>query len=240
MADDLNVNAPLNEGNEREIRTIRLRGVNCYLMTVDGGFVLIDTGDSVRRDRLEAELERAGCRPGMLRLIALTHGDFDHAGNAAFLRDRYGAEIGMHRDDAGRVERADWDLGMKPKPDRFTLLFRVISRLALRFIDPSKFDRFTPDVFLEDGQSLSAYGSDAVVLHLPGHTRGSIGILTSSGELFCGDLMSNFVRPSLHFFIDDMAAAAADISSLKALGVVTVYPGHGKPFRLERLKERSR
>lgn len=231
------MSTPLNEGNEREIRTIGLRGVNCYLMTVDGGFVLIDTGDSGRRGRLEAELERAGCRPGKLRLIALTHGDFDHAGNAAFLRDRYGAEIGMHRDDAGRVERADWDLGMKPKPDRFTLLFRVISRLALRFIDPSKFDRFTPDVFLEDGQSLSAYGSNAVVLHLPGHTKGSIGILTAEGELFCGDLMSSVVRPSLHFFIDDMAAAGADVARLRELGVATVYPGHGKPFRFERLRE---
>ncbi len=237
MADGLSVSTPLNEGNEREIRTIGLRGVNCYLMTVDGGFVLIDTGDSGRRGRLEAELERAGCRPGKLRLIALTHGDFDHAGNAAFLRDRYGAEIGMHRDDAGRVERADWDLGMKPKPDRFTLLFRVISRLALRFIDPSKFDRFTPDVFLEDGQSLSAYGSNAVVLHLPGHTKGSIGILTAEGELFCGDLMSSVVRPSLHFFIDDMAAAGADVARLRELGVATVYPGHGKPFRFERLRE---
>ena len=137
----------------REILVIRLGGVNCYLATVDGGFVLIDTGTPKKRARLEAALEQAGCRPGNLKLVALTHGDYDHAGNAAYLRDTYGAEIGMHRDDSERVERADWRLGMKPKPDRFALIFRLLSPLALRVINSSGFDTFKPGVYLEDGQS---------------------------------------------------------------------------------------
>jgi glyoxylase-like metal-dependent hydrolase (beta-lactamase superfamily II) len=240
VKEGLNVNVRPEEGVEHGILTIRLTGVNCYLATVDGGFVLIDTGTPEKRARLEAELEKAGCRPGNLRLIALTHGDYDHAGNAAYLRDKYGAEIGMHRDDAERVERADWDLGMKPKPDRFTLFFRVVSKVAVRLVNPDKFVTFKPDVYLEDGQSLSTYGLDAVVLHLGGHTRGSIGILTAEGELLCGDLMINMGRPSLHFFINDMAVARASIDRLRGLGVSTVYSGHGKPFRLERLKVRSR
>ena len=222
----------------REILVIRLGGVNCYLATVDGGFVLIDTGTPKKRARLEAALEQAGCRPGNLKLVALTHGDYDHAGNAAYLRDTYGAEIGMHRDDSERVERADWRLGMKPKPDRFALIFRLLSPLALRVINSSGFDTFKPGVYLEDGQSLSPYGLDAVVLHLGGHTRGSIGILTAEGDLFCGDLMSNMGRPNLHSLINDMAAARASLERLKGLGVGTVYPGHGKPFRLERLRGR--
>jgi hydroxyacylglutathione hydrolase len=222
------------------LTAIRLRGVNCYLIEAGEGFVLIDTGAPQQRARLEEALERAGCRPGKLRLVALTHGDYDHAGNAAYLREKYSAKIGMHREDSERVELADWDLGMKTEPDRFTLLFRAISKLALRFIDPSRFETFTPDVFLEDGQTLSDYGVDATVLHLPGHTRGSIGILTAEGDLFCGDLMQNMLRPSLHFFIDDMTAARAGIERLRGLGVKSVYPGHGRPFPLERLKESGR
>ncbi|RLI67201.1 hypothetical protein DRO91_10540, partial [Candidatus Heimdallarchaeota archaeon] len=31
---------------------------------------------------LERELEKAGCKPGDLKLVVLTHGDFDHTGNA--------------------------------------------------------------------------------------------------------------------------------------------------------------
>ena len=45
-------------------------------------------------------------------------------------------------------------------------------------------------------------------------------------------------RPNLHSLINDMAAARASLERLKGLGVGTVYPGHGKPFRLERLRGR--
>jgi len=192
----------------------------------------------IERPTLLSELRASAIRPGELTGVLLTHRHSDHAGNAAYLRDTYGAEIGMHRDDSERVERADWRLGMKPKPDRFALIFRLLSPLALRVINSSGFDTFKPGVYLEDGQSLSPYGLDAVVLHLGGHTRGSIGILTAEGDLFCGDLMSNMGRPNLHFLIDDMAAARASLERLKGLGVGTVYPGHGKPFRLERLRGR--
>ncbi len=57
------------------------------------------------RDALEKELENAGCKPGNLQLIVLTHGDTDHAGNCAYLREKYGAQIAMHSDDSGMVER---------------------------------------------------------------------------------------------------------------------------------------
>lgn len=109
------------------IRIIRLGGVNCYLIAADDGFVLIDSGTPEKREALDAELTSAGCRPGSLRLVVLTHGDYDHAGNAAHLRDKYGTRIAMHRDDSGRVERADWTWNLKPKPDKFGLLLRVVA-----------------------------------------------------------------------------------------------------------------
>jgi hydroxyacylglutathione hydrolase len=100
------------EGDRKDItpgiRSIRLGGVNCYLVVAGDGFVLIDTGTPEKREALDAELARAGCRPGTLRLVVHTHGDYDHAGNAAYLRDKYATKIAMHRDDSGRVERADW------------------------------------------------------------------------------------------------------------------------------------
>jgi hydroxyacylglutathione hydrolase len=213
------------------ILTVGLGGVNCYLVSTGDGFVLIDTGKPEKRSELEAELSKAGCTPGHLRLIVLTHGDYDHAGNAAYLRDHYGTKIAMHREDSGRVERADWSWNMKPKPDKFALPFRVVSR----FIKPGPFDTFEPDVYIEDQQGLSGYGFDATVLHLPGHTKGSIGVLTADSSLFCGDLMDSMGKPSLQFFIDDMAAAQASLERLRALGVGTVYPGHGKAFPLERV-----
>jgi hydroxyacylglutathione hydrolase len=216
-----------------KIETICLASVNSYLVAADGGFALIDTSKPEKRTDLDARLSSAGCKPGDLKLIVLTHGDYDHAGNAAFLREKHGAKIAMHKDDSGRVEQGDWTLGMKPKPDKFPLLFRMVS-LVIR---PGPFDTFAPDVFLDDGQALHAFGLDATVLHLPGHTRGSIGILTADGDLFCGDLMDSMMgKPSLEFFIDDMAAAQASLARLRHLKIGTVYPGHGKPFGLDEVK----
>jgi glyoxylase-like metal-dependent hydrolase (beta-lactamase superfamily II) len=216
-----------------DIQTICLASVNSYLVAAADGFVLIDTGKPEKRHELDARLSTAGCAPGTLKLIVLTHGDYDHAGNAAFLRQNHGATIAMHRQDSQRVERGDWTLNTKPKPDKFPLLFRAVSM----FIRPGPFDTFTPDIYVEDGQSLQDFGFDATVLHLPGHTRGSIGVLTAAGDLCCGDLMDSMMgKPSLEFFIDDMAAAQASLTRLRRLDVGTVYPGHGKPFRLEQVK----
>ena len=220
-----------------EILTMTFGSVNCYLLKAGEGFVLIDTSRPEKRSELDAALTSAGCTPGRLKLIVLTHGDYDHAGNAAHLRETHQAKIAMHRDDSERVASGDWSANLKPKPDKFGLLFRTVSL----FIKPGPFDTLAADLYLDDGQRLSDYGLDATVLHLPGHTPGSIGVLTSNGDLFCGDLFDSMMgRPGLEFFIDDMTAAQRSLQRLRNLHVALVYPGHGKPFRLEQVERRRR
>ena len=90
-------------------------------------------------------------------------------------------------------------------------------------------------MYVDEGYDLSEYGLDAKVLHLPGHSKGSIGILTADGDLFCGDLFENRDKPVLSSIMDDLAAAKASVEKLKGLEVGTVYPGHGKPFSMEEL-----
>ena len=98
---------------QQGIRTItlplpyKMGSVNCYLVESETGCLLVDTGSSYSRSQLERELEGAGCKPGNLRLIVLTHGDFDHIGNAAFLREKYGGKIAMHKADSGMAEQGD-------------------------------------------------------------------------------------------------------------------------------------
>lgn len=204
--------------------------VNCYLLRAGDGFVLIDTGVAKKRAFIEQELGSAGCRPGNLNLIILTHGDFDHSGNAAYLRDKYDTKVAMHREDAGCVERGDMFWNRKQPNFIIKMLTRLVSRL-----DES--DRFAPDVHLEDGMSLSEYGLDAEVISITGHSKGSIAILTGEGDLFCGDLLGNASEPRLWSLMDDLEAAGASIEKLKGLAVRTVYPGHGKPFSAEQLKQ---
>ncbi len=218
----------------QEIVTIAIKsalgGVNCYLVKTGTGYVLVDTGVANKRAALEAELAAAGCTPGGLALVVITHGDFDHTGNAAYLREKFGARIAMHRDDAGMAEFGN--MFWNRKAGRVA---RVITRGMLTILGFGAFDRFRPDIFIEDGDDLSAYGFAARVLHIPGHSKGSIGILTADGDLFCGDLLANTDEPKPGGIMDDPPAANASVARLRAMAIRTVYPGHGRPFPMELL-----
>jgi glyoxylase-like metal-dependent hydrolase (beta-lactamase superfamily II) len=204
----------------------RLGSVNCYLIKTDTGHVLIDTGCRKNRNKLEKELESAGCKPGNLQLIVLTHGDFDHIGNAAYLRKKFGIKIGMHHHDSGMVERGNMFWNRK----KSNVLTRMITPILFRF---GKSERFKPDLYLEGGDDLSEHGFEAKVLYIPGHSKGSIGILTADNDLFCGDLLESTDKPGLNSIMDDLTEASASFDKLKSLRINTIYSGHGKPFQME-------
>lgn len=210
-----------------EIRTIILGGLaaNCYLLKTDTGFILIDTGRASKRAKLEKELESAGCKPGNMKLIILTHGDFDHTGNCAYLRNKFGTKIAMHYEDSGMVERGDMFWNRKTGNFIAKKIVNILFSIT----------KFNPDFTINEGDDLSEYGLDAKVLYLPGHSKGSIGILTASGDLFCGDLFMNNNKPALSSIIDDPVEANMSVEKLKSLVINTVYPGHGKPFPMSAL-----
>lgn len=200
--------------------------VNCYLVRIGDKFVLIDTGMTNKRDMIEKELENAGCQPGNLTLIVLTHGDFDHSGNAAYLRNKFGTQIAMHKADSGMVERGD----MLWNRNKQNILTRIMFKLFFRL---SESNRFKPDFYIDEGYNFSEYGFDAKVFAIPGHSKGSIGILATSGDLFCGDLLVNTDKPSKNTIIDDLDELNASVKKLNRFQINTVYPGHGQPFPME-------
>ena len=214
----------------QEIKIISFGGVNCYLLTTDKGFVLIDTGFSKNRVDVERELESAGCSPETLKLILLTHGDFDHSGNASYLREKYSLKIAMHIDDEGMVEKGDLFYNRNAN-----FLMRIMGKIVLFFLRGGlkKEERFTPDLYIDDGYDLSMFGLDATVVYVPGHSKGSIGILTSTGDLFCGDLLENTKKPAKNSLIADKNAFTESVEKIKELKINTLYPGHGEPFTME-------
>jgi hydroxyacylglutathione hydrolase len=117
------------------IEIIRSGAVNCYPIHEGENYFLVDSGFSSKREELVNRLAGAGCKRGNMKLVILTHGDLDHTGNGAFLREK-----------------------------------------------------FKPDLFLENSQDLSSFGLSARVVWTPGHSRGSISILTADGDLFSGHL----------------------------------------------------
>jgi hydroxyacylglutathione hydrolase len=203
--------------------------VNCYLIKTGSGFILIDTGSPNNCMELESKLSDLGCKSGNLHLILLTHGDFDHSGNAAYLRKKFDTRIVKHAEDSMMVERGD----MFMNREKGNIIQSWIVKKMFGF---GKSQRFTPDLKITDGFDLTEYGMDARVIHIPGHSKGSIGILTTGGALICGDLLESTggnENPKLNSLMDNLEAAKRSIDKLKNLNINTVYPGHGQPFKME-------
>ena len=217
----------------QEIKPIEIMGVNCYLVRAGEGFVLIDTGFSFRRGAIDREVEKAGCMPGSLRLIIITHADTDHTGNAVYFREKYGAAIAMHRGESAATEKGDLCLNRKLNKKSTRIMAKLVFNLPLAGL--TKSCRFTPDIYIEEGYDFSEYGFDARALHLPGHSVGSTGILTAGNDLFCGDLLKSNGKPTRNSLIDDLAEMNASIERLKGLNIRKVYPGHGRAFTMDEL-----
>ncbi len=216
--------------------TITSKKTNCFLIEINDGFVLIDTGYTSERLVIEEALTNAGCTSANLNLILLTHGDFDHTGNCAYFRDKYGAEVAMHKEDSGMVEYGDFFYSRS----NVNIIVKILLKTALFLLrmNLKKQDRFKPDIYVEEGDDLSIYGFDAKVIHFPGHSKGSIGFLTDNGNLFCGDLLENTKEPAKFSLIDNHEEYNESIEKLKQYQIITIYPGHGKPFTLEVLLEK--
>ena len=216
-------------------QAIDLGFVNAYLLETEDGFLLADTGMRSQRAGLEKALAEAGCAPGKLRLIVATHGDIDHTANCNYLRTKFHAPVAMHAGDVPMVESADWPK-RKVASHSLRLMHRFMRSTGVTRRMETGFERFTPDIELVEGQTLEAYGLAATVLHIPGHTPGSIALALADGELICGDTIEN--RGGLHptRIVDDEVQLSAGVERLLALDLATVYPGHGRPFSWEQFR----
>lgn len=177
---------------------------------------LVDTGSADCAAEIDEALD------GDLRRIVLTHWHQDHAGSAAELAARHGAEVVAHRREAP-VIRAEL-AGAPPVLEEFEV--PIMAALPpLPEAPPCPVDRE-----VEDGEVLE-FGGGAVVVAVPGHTDGSIALhLPGSRVLFTGDAVANVGRTMLGVFNTDRARAIESLQRLAGLEVETAVFGHGDPI----------
>lgn len=201
------------------IRRIKCGNGNCYVVSENENAVLIDTCKSDSFDKILHI-----CKPYNIRLILLTHGHFDHAQNAAALSRELNAPVAMHRAD---LELLD-DNNSQPLDSR-GLLGKIVLNASLKSFGSEKIPPFTPAVFLGEGDTLDEYGIPARILHLPGHTHGSIAVDVAEEHLFVGDALMNMFFPTSSMIFHDKAAMLKSAERITSLGRRTIYFGHGKP-----------
>lgn len=190
--------------------------------------ILIDSGRSHDFAAIVQALQQHGVAPADLALILHTHGHWDHCGSTAQLRQLTSARIAIHAADAPMMRRGDNGV-LRP-----TCLF---ARVFKPLLDRS-FPGTEPDLLIEHEMDLAEFGVQARILFTPGHTAGSISVLTSAGEALVGDLiMGGYLggrlrphRPGLHYFAEDLDAVGASIHKVLATGPAVIYPAHGGPL----------
>ena len=208
------------------LHTLRLALPNAYLITGEKA-VLVDTGGTGDVAPILKFLE-AHDALDKLALILVTHAHWDHAGGAAGLRTATRAPIALHRGD---VEMARIGSNGDVKPTCIT------AHLVRAFVN-RPYPPFEPDILIEDEMDLATFGVQARVVHTPGHTKGSLSVLTDERDMLVSDLlMGGYLGgklfptwPGIHYFADDLAQLHASIRKVLALSPRCIYLGHGGPL----------
>jgi glyoxylase-like metal-dependent hydrolase (beta-lactamase superfamily II) len=177
--------------------------------------------------------------------VVVTHAHVDHIGGFHEFERRL-----LHPDEQPAVERigaeaplytAAWSAELKEglSENGFVLPPVLVDALPHPGFDPAAF-RIVPAAptrVVRDGDVIELGGRRLTVIELPGHTPGSIGLLDDEeGALLSGDAVYE------GGLIDtlpesDVEQYVRTVEQLRELKVEVVYPGHGRPFGRERLRE---
>lgn len=178
--------------------------VNAYIVAHrgTGKAAVVDPGDD--GPALLAELSGRGLAA---ESILLTHGHFDHVGGVRFLKERTGATVYVHADDAERMRTAR----------RQGLLF------GLSVDDPPP-----PDVLLADGDRIALGDGAFEVAHTPGHTPGCVSFIAGP-MAFTGDLIfaGSIGRTDLPGGDHDALIASVRERIFTLPDGTVLFPGHG-------------
>jgi len=202
------------------IERIRISYANCYLLSGEGGAILIDSCNYKDGPKI---LKRI--RDKNVKLILLTHGHFDHVASAKYLSKRLNVPIAMSEKDLPIIGKGEASI-----LHGTTALGKVFSFFSKPVLKRAAYSVFEPDVLLTEGQDLSEYGVKAHIIELPGHTKGSVGVLTDDGSIIVGDAMFNILRPTVARIFEDEETMRRSVAKIKDSGAKTIYFGHGKPI----------
>lgn len=195
-----------------------------YLYRTTGSrWNLIDAGYPADLPLIEAELKSLGGSISHIGQIILTHCHVDHAGTVAAIQARSEVQTLAHRLDAP-VIRGE---ATAPEPilsDQERRLMEQLGSGGDQQAQPARVDRE-----LEDGDAIDL-GDEALVVHVPGHTEGSIALyVPARGLLFTGDAAASFGRPIVGVFNVDPQRARQSFRRLAELEFEAACFGHGPP-----------
>ena len=188
--------------------------VNCFVVACQKTreAMVIDPGEDGPRI-----LQLAESNGYQVKKIVNTHGHFDHIGANQPVKEATGAVLMMHEADLPLLQNARshaqaYGLTVSPSPD--------------------------PDKFLDEGDVFSVGEQSFSVFHVPGHSPGSICLL-SDGHLFVGDVLfaGSIGRTDLPGGDFDALVEGVREKLFRLPADTIVHPGHGPDTTIGREKQ---
>jgi glyoxylase-like metal-dependent hydrolase (beta-lactamase superfamily II) len=181
---------------------------NVYVVRDTLKTVMIDTGLYQTFDYVTDELRQLGLRPQDIDLVINTHEHFDHIGGNPHLART--ALIAAHRSAATKIELQD----------EYVTHMKENRQVG---------DDFAVHLWLENRALIWTGDYKLKILHMPGHTSGSICIYEPFHHfVFTGDTVvkGEYLTPML-----ESGSAGEFVNSIErllTLKIKVLYPGHGE------------
>ena len=198
------------------VKRIKCGKDNCFLIQGKDSSILVDTSKTKYRDKILSECKK-------VKLIILTHGHIDHVQNAKYLSQKLNVPIAMHKSDYEIIKN-----NMLRPIFTSGILGNMILAFSKNLFKHGKIDQFKPSIFLQEEDSLQNYGIDATIIELPGHTKGSIGIVVEKKDVIVGDALMNVFYPTMSVMYENKKEVEDSALKISKLGDVLVHFGHGK------------
>ncbi len=203
-----------------EIMRIKGGTDNCYLITDGNSAILFDTSSGESIDKvIEA------CSKYEMKAVVLSHTHFDHAENAAIISERFDIPVAYHKADDEIFDNYD----AQPL-NSYGLVGFVVLKMSLKVLRNTRVKRPEKHVYINEGDTLADYGfPDIKVVELPGHTKGSVGLLVQDHSILVGDALDNWIMPGVGHLYYDLEEQKKTADKIRSYGRRTIYYGHGKP-----------
>ncbi|MBI3219318.1 MAG: MBL fold metallo-hydrolase [Bacteroidetes bacterium] len=215
--------------------------INCFLIKGSTHYILADTGVPNSEANILKQLKELRISKEEINLMILTHAHIDHFGSAARMKEILNVPVLAHRLDEPYFRTGQPDTTtMKPTEPIWNLLRKnLINKKTLPV---------SIDIVMEADEvySLHPWGVEGVVIHTPGHTKGSLSIILENGEAIIMDMMASGIllggimlrsrvkHPPFH---DDFKALHNSFTKVLSYPGDRYYLGHGGPVTRQKVKE---
>jgi len=216
---------------------------NVYLIEGSDGHILVDSGWDSQESlwALQEGMKAANLKLRDIKKVVITHIHPDHYGLSTKIKQICGAQVAIHRIDAGfifprykdfadLIKRIEELLRQNGAPEDELPQLKEASLWMNKYVTPD-----LPEVKLEDGDTISNDSFEFEVLWTPGHSAGHVCLYERDRKfILTGDHVLYDTVPHVGFNPQSgdnpLGDYISSLEKLERLKVNFILPGHGPVF----------